>query len=127
MQATLQQPRSRLLNDSIQTALWALSIDQPARFAKPMPFSRTIDREMTDGSFMKFTWNQSDQWQQVAFTISNSFSNVYWLDASEGVISRASGNGQCVRHYVAAIRDHYFVCIKKTTQRRGINSSLLQP
>ena len=90
MQATLQQPRSRLLNDSIQTALWALSIDQPARFAKPMPFSRTIDREMTDGSFMKFTWNQSDQWQQVAFTISNSFSNVYWLDASEGVISRAS-------------------------------------
>ena len=86
-----------------------------------MPFSRTIDREMTDGSFMKFTWNQSGQWQQVAFTINNSFSNVYWLDASEGVISRASKTDNVYVTMLPPYGTIIFLCIKK--QLSGVVST----
>lgn len=45
---------------------------------------------MSDGSLIKFIWNKSDQWQNISLTVDPSYTNIYWLNAENGTITKAS-------------------------------------
>lgn len=92
-QVISNQPGCTMLKDSMHVAEWAQSINQPISFAKPLPFTRTLDRKMQDGSIIKLIWDKSDQWQQVSFVIATTFADIYWLDATNAEIIKANKTG----------------------------------
>ncbi len=65
-------------------ALPVNQIEQLIRFAEPTIWSRQINRQMTDGSLIKFICNQSDQWQTIRLSVDKNLPHRYWFDASTG-------------------------------------------
>ena len=65
-------------------ALPVNQIEQLIRFAEPTTWSRQINRQMTDGSLIKFICNQSDQWQTIRLSVDKNLPHRYWFDASTG-------------------------------------------
>jgi len=86
-----QQANGRVLAAESGIAAWAGQLPQKLRFADRYPFTRQIEREMPDGSRLKFLWNKSDQWQTIALTADASLPNAYWLDADHGTITKNAG------------------------------------
>lgn len=89
----LAQPNTTLVEESANLANWINTIQQPVQFYRSNSFLRTINRQMQDGSIAKFIWNHSGDWQQLSFSITQKFANIYWLDASSGNISKAKKTG----------------------------------
>lgn len=86
-----RQANGRVLAAESGVASWARELPQQLKFADSYAFTRQIDREMPDGSRLKFLWNKSSQWQTIALTADASLPNVYWLDADCGTISKNVG------------------------------------
>ncbi|MFV8341054.1 glycosyl hydrolase [Flavobacterium sp. XS2P39] len=67
------------------------TIIQKIRFSKEIRFSRQINREMADGSIIKFISNKTDQWQTIELTVDEKLINCYWFNAEDGSAIPAKG------------------------------------
>ncbi len=61
-------------------------IDQVLHFAKEAHFSRQINRQMSDGSIIKFISNKTDQWQSIEINVGDEIKNCYWFSAEDGSV-----------------------------------------
>lgn len=90
---------SRLMNEiwngkhtiKIASKLPVEAINQKIRFSKEVHFSRQINRQMADGSVIKFISNKTDQWQTIELTVDKKLINCYWFNAEDGSVSLAKG------------------------------------
>lgn len=71
---------------------WISQLPQKLRFAEKYTFTRQIEREMPDGSRLKFLWNKSDQWQNITINTNSSLPSSYWIDADKGTICKDTNN-----------------------------------
>ncbi|MNY16008.1 Glycosyl hydrolases family 2, sugar binding domain [compost metagenome] len=67
------------------------AINQSVRFSKEVHFSRQINREMADGSIIKFISNKTDQWQTIELRVDKKLANCYWFNAEDGSVIFAKG------------------------------------
>jgi hypothetical protein len=67
------------------------AINQSIRFSKEFHFSRQINREMADGSIIKFISNKTDQWQTIDLRVDKKIANCYWFNAEDGSVIFAKG------------------------------------
>lgn len=68
------------------------AITQDLKFSKEVHFSRQINREMADGSIIKFISNKTNQWQTIEINTAEKFKNSYWFNAEDGSVSLANGH-----------------------------------
>ncbi|GAB3298389.1 hypothetical protein GCM10027348_21780 [Hymenobacter tenuis] len=90
LQQALQGKGSRQLTSAADVALWARSLPQPIGFAQAHSFTRSIERELPDGSSLRFVSNKTDQWQSLTLKAGAGFGGLYWLDATTGAITKAN-------------------------------------
>lgn len=81
----------------ITSALPVGNINQDLRFSKEAHFSRQINRQMADGSLIKFISNKTDQWQTIEIESAAKFKNSYWFDAETGSASLSRGHSLSYR------------------------------
>ncbi len=86
-----QQANGRVLASESGLAAWASQLPQKLKFAGSYSFTRQLEREMTDGSRLKFLWNKSDQWQTISLMANAELPNAYWLDADHGTLTANAG------------------------------------
>lgn len=67
------------------------SINQKIRFSKEVHFARQINRQMADGSIVKFISNKTNQWQTIDLAVDEKLANCYWFNAEDGSVSLAKG------------------------------------
>lgn len=67
------------------------AINQKIRFSKEVHFSRQLNRQMADGSMIKFISNKTDQWQTIELMVNKELTNCYWFNAEDGSVSLAIG------------------------------------
>lgn len=68
------------------------NITQKIRFVEQTTWSRQINRDMEDGSMIKFIANQSGDWHTIKLKVDNSLPNRYWFDAETGKSLAAIGD-----------------------------------
>ncbi|KQB42861.1 Glycoside hydrolase family 2 protein [Flavobacterium daejeonense] len=76
----------------ITTNLPVETIKQDLVFVKEARFSRQINRQMADGSLIKFISNKTDQWQTIEIKAAEKFKNSYWFNAEDGSAAPAQGS-----------------------------------
>jgi hypothetical protein len=89
--AALKAKNSRYIRNDIDLNGWIKELRQPMKFNHLYSFIRTAEREMTDGSRIRFIWNKSDQWQTLQLTVDKRFGSSYWMDPTSGTITKNSG------------------------------------
>jgi len=77
------------LKDLTQLADWRKTLSLPFSYDQECNSFRQIRRKMDDGSFVQFVWNESDRWQILYFKKSASLQHGYWMDATDGSITKA--------------------------------------
>lgn len=92
IQTAISQSGVRQLTEEPALHEWMNTLPTKLTFSNPYNFTRTIERQMSDGSRIKFIWNKSDQWQKISINTSKDLSNFYWLNAETGIISKNKGN-----------------------------------
>ena len=92
LEATFTGPSATRLPDVAGLAGWLANLAQPARFSNSYPFLRQQQRDMADGSQVKFIWNKSDQWQPITLVLDARFSSSYWLNAEDGALTANKGD-----------------------------------
>lgn len=89
MEDAVKQTNAKWIKDERILDNWMSSLSQKIKFNNEYTFTRTIDREMKDGSRLKFIWNQSNGWQTISLTADASLLNCYWLNPENGSITKA--------------------------------------
>ena len=92
IQAALSQANTKQVKNEEGLDNWIAQLPATLKFSKPADFSRTTDRLMSDGSRIKFIWNQSDHWQTVSLNGRRDSKKYYWINAENGAIVKNNGN-----------------------------------
>ncbi|GAB3298383.1 glycosyl hydrolase family 2 protein [Hymenobacter tenuis] len=92
VEAAFTGPGATRLTNAGGLAGWLTQLTQPVRFSGSYPFLRQQQRDMADGSQVKFIWNKSDQWQPITLALDARFSSSYWLNAADGSLTVNKGN-----------------------------------
>lgn len=71
---------------------WFQNINQAIRFNGQYNFIKQQERQMADGSILKFLWNQSDKKQDVELIVDKKYKHSYWLSAEKKIISKNQEN-----------------------------------
>ncbi len=90
---------------------WLKQLTVKLKFTKEYDFTRSNEREMSDGSRIKFIWNQSNQWQSVSITADTEIKNFYWLDAESGRIMKI--NGASISYVLPPYNSVFLLATKK--------------
>ncbi|MBL7816478.1 MAG: hypothetical protein JNL70_15775 [Saprospiraceae bacterium] len=75
----------------ITEALPTEGVVQKVRFAQKTGWSRHINRQMADGSMLKFITNQTSIWQTLSVEVDKNLPNLYWFNAEDGTAIQAKG------------------------------------
>ncbi|MEP7107704.1 MAG: glycosyl hydrolase [Ferruginibacter sp.] len=89
---SLRQKNCAHITDANIPDGWIKKIKQRIKFKNNYRFTRTVEREMKDCSMLRFTWNQSGQWQSIFLTCDVAYKNNYWLDPANGYVIKAVSN-----------------------------------
>jgi hypothetical protein len=87
----LQMHNSQYLNDSEGIRNWISKLPRSIKYEKDYRFSRQTEREMTDGSRIKFIWNKSEKWQTISLSLDKPYTKSYWLNADAGTMYKNNG------------------------------------
>ena len=90
VRAAVQGPGGHELADAAAVPAWAGTLPQAIGFAQSQAFTREIEREMPDGSRLRFVCNKTDEWQSLGLKVGADFPYRYWLDATTGSLAPAS-------------------------------------
>ncbi|MEI6950537.1 glycosyl hydrolase [Paraflavisolibacter sp. H34] len=90
IQAALSGTGTQQVKSEEGLGTWLAALPVQLKFREQNGFTRTIEREMRDGSRIKFIWNQSDSWQRIKVQAAD-FPYPYWMDAATGSIIKNSG------------------------------------
>ncbi|MEP6926399.1 MAG: glycosyl hydrolase [Ginsengibacter sp.] len=86
---SLNGKNSKHITDTNSLNSWIENIEQKIKFNSIYSFTHTIEREMKDGSLLRFIWNQSPQWQSISLSTDAVYRNNYWLDPAKNYIINA--------------------------------------
>lgn len=88
----LKAKSSKYIQNKIEFESWIKKLYQPVSFNAEYSFTREVQREMSDGSRIRFIWNKSDAWQTLSLTLDKKFVESYWLNADDGTMIKSSGS-----------------------------------
>ena len=88
----LKAKSSTYIQDKNQLANWIKKLAQPIAFNAEYSFAREAQREMSDGSRIRFIWNKSDAWQTLSLTLDKKFTDSYWMNADDGTTIKNEGS-----------------------------------
>ncbi len=99
---------------------WIATLKQPVRFGGEYTFLRQVDREMSDGSTIRFFWNKTNQWQPIRLVLDAKYTGAQWLDAENGTVTSANARK------VSIVLPPYGTRMLYATTKAKIAKALLQ-
>lgn len=89
--AALKSKNSRYLQGTNELNEWMQHLPQTIKFNDSYSFTRQVEREMNDGSTIRFIWNKTEQWQKITVTLDKKYTSSHWLNPDAGTISKNDG------------------------------------
>ncbi|MBN1185193.1 MAG: glycosyl hydrolase family 2 [Bacteroidales bacterium] len=89
--AALKTKNSCYLNQEKALLDWIRQLHQPLAFQQPYHFTRQVEREMGDGSRVRFIWNKSNHWQTYTLVLNKRYKSSYWLNPDNGIVTKNEG------------------------------------
>lgn len=88
----LKRKSSTYIQNKIELKNWIKKLNRSISFNGEYSFTREAQREMNDGSRIRFIWNKSDAWQTISLTLNKKFVYSYWMNADDGAITKNNGS-----------------------------------
>ncbi|MFN8256185.1 MAG: glycosyl hydrolase [Bacteroidales bacterium] len=84
--SALKSKNSKYIKNEAELSDWMKKLNLNVAFNEPYRFTRQVQREMSDGSQLRFFWNKSNQWQTLSLTLDKKFTESYWMNSEDGTI-----------------------------------------
>jgi hypothetical protein len=117
-----KETNSKHLQNLNDLTKWIANLNQPIKFNGVYDFTRQIEREMSDGSRVRFIWNKSDQWQLISLALDAKYKKAYWLNAENGAIIPSATSNE-----ISYRLPPYSSIILYTSTHNRIDDNLLSP
>ncbi|MBS1577887.1 MAG: hypothetical protein JST09_21495 [Bacteroidetes bacterium] len=88
----LKAKSSSYIQNKEELKSWIKKLYRPIAFNTEYFFTREAQREMSDGSRIRFIWNKSDAWQTLSLTLDKKFVESYWMNADDGTMIKNMGS-----------------------------------